>query len=125
LLATYLIFPIVLLLLAHYLIIMKSNLDPFYMRVASVAVPAGFGFALFTRGDGGPVAAFLFGAGAAAVALVAMLVTVGLVDNRPIVPASAFEWQETIEYFVGMTLAAVGGNFVARGAASLREKSRA
>lgn len=125
LLATYLIFPIVLLLLAHYLIIMKSNLDPFYMRVASVAVPAGFGFALFTRGDGGPVAAFLFGAGAAAVALVAMLVTVGLVDNRPIVPASAFEWQETIEYFVGMTLAAVGANFVARGAASLREKSKA
>jgi hypothetical protein len=125
LLATYLIFPVVLLLLAHYLVVMKFNLDPLYLRVASVAVPAAFGFALFTRGDGGPVAAFLLGAGAAAVALFVMLATVGLVDNRPILPASAFEWQEAIEYFVAITLGAVGGNLVARLAASLREKSRA
>jgi len=38
-----------------------------------------------------------------------------------VIPASAFEWQETIEYFV--TLAAVGGNLVARLAASLGGKS--
>jgi hypothetical protein len=123
LLAIYLICPIVLLLLAHYLIIMKFNLDPVYMRAASIAVPAAFGFALFARGDGGPAAAFAFGAAGAAVALVAMLATVGLVDNRPIIPASALEWQETIEYFVTITLATVGGNLVARLAKSRRGRS--
>jgi hypothetical protein len=122
LLAIYLICPVVLLLLAHYLVVMKFNLDPLYMRAASIVIPAAFGFALFARGDGGAVAAFLFGAGAAAVALVVMLVTVGLVDNRPILPATAFEWQEVIEYFVTITLAAVAGNLVARAAASLRAK---
>jgi TIR domain len=123
LLATYLIFPLVLLLLAHYLIVMKFNLDPFYMRAASIVVPAAFGFALFARENGGPVAALLWGAGAGAVALLAMLATVGLVDNRAIIPSSAFEWQETIEYFVGICLAAVGGNLIARAAAAVRKKA--
>jgi hypothetical protein len=122
LLPAYLIFPIVLLLLAHYLIIMKFNLDPVYMRVAALAIPSAFGFALYAREDRGLAAALLLGAGAACVALVVMLVTVGLVDNRPIVPASAFEWQEAVEYFVTITLAAVAGNLVARAAASIRGK---
>jgi hypothetical protein len=125
LLAIYLICPIVLLLLAHYLAVMKFNLDAVYMRAASIAVPAALGFALFARGDGGPAAAFTFGAAVATLALLVMLVTVGLVDSRPIVPASAFEWQETIEYFVTITLAAVGGNLLARLAASLGGKNTA
>jgi TIR domain len=122
LLATYLIFPVVLLMLAHYLIVMKFNLNPMYMSVAAVAVPAAFGFALFSRGDGGLGAAFLLGAGAAFLAPAVMLITVGFVDNRPIVPASAFEWQETIEYFETITLATVGGNLIARTAALIRKR---
>jgi hypothetical protein len=122
LLATYLIFPVVLLLLAHYLIVMKFNLNPMYMRAAVVVVPAAFGFALFSRDYGGLGAAFLLGAGAAFLAPAVMLVTVGFVDNRPIVPASAFEWQETIEYFETITLATVGGNLIARAAALMRKR---
>jgi hypothetical protein len=122
LLTIYLICPIVLLALGHYLMIMKFNLDPFYVRAASIVVPAAFGFAFFAREGGGPAAAFLFGAGGAAVVVVGMMATVGLVDGRPILPASAFEWQETIEYFVGITLAALGGTLVARLAVSFRGK---
>ena len=121
LLAGYLIFPAVLLLVAHYLIVMKFNLNPTYMRLAAVAVPSAFGFALFVRGDGGPGAAFVLGAGAAFLALAVMLVTVGFVDNRPIIPSSAFGWQETIEYFATIALAMLGGNLVARTAHLIRK----
>jgi len=39
-----------------------------------------------------------------------------------VIPASAFEWREAIEYFVTITPAAVGGNVVVHRIASLRGK---
>ena len=110
----YFLVTVVLLLLAHYLIVMKLDLDPIYLRLATIIVPAGCGFLLFRnmRLGIGPVAAL--GLAVAIVAVAGMTIIVGLVDGHSILPSGIAEWQEAFEYAATMTLAAAAGSLLAR-----------
>jgi hypothetical protein len=110
----YFLVTVVLLLLAHYLIVMKLDLDPIYLRLATIIVPGGCGFLLFRnmRLGVGPAAAL--GLAVAIVAVAGMTTIVGLVDGHSILPSGTAEWQEAFEYAATMTLAAVAGSLLAR-----------
>ncbi len=113
-LPAYFIVTVVLLLLAHYLIVMKLDLDPIYLRVAAIILPAGCGFLLFRnmRLGVGPVAAL--GLAVAIVAVAGMTTIVGLVDGHSILPSGTAEWQEAFEYVATIALAAAAGCLLAR-----------
>jgi hypothetical protein len=110
----YFLASVVLLLLAHYLIVMKLDTDPVYLRLCAIAIPAVCGFILFHRLRLGVGAAALLGLCVALVAVAGMTTIVGLVDGRWVLPSGKAEWQEAIEYIVTIALATVAGSLLAR-----------
>jgi hypothetical protein len=112
-LGEYLLPPIFLLLVAHYLIVLTFDLKPLYLRIVSIAIPIPFGFALYWRAQRGPREALTIGAGVGVLAIAGMLTLVGIVDQVSIVPANPREWREAIEYAASIALAVVTGNMLA------------
>jgi class 3 adenylate cyclase len=120
LILVHLVLPILALLLAHYLLVMKLDLDTAYLRAVSLVVPAIVGLSLYWQTRLGLAAATWLGAAIALVAVFGMLAIVGLVDSTPIIPSSRFEWQEAIEYGLGIALATVAGSALARAITAVR-----
>jgi len=114
LILAHLVLPILALLLAHYLLVMKLDLDTGYMRAVSLLLPAMVGLSLYWQAGFSLPATAVLGAAIAIVAVFGMLAIVGLVDATPIIPSSPFEWQEAIEYALGIALATLAGNGLGR-----------
>ena len=110
----YFAMPVIVLLLAHYLLIMKLDLDPIYLRLVCVLIPLAGGFLLFRNLRLSVAAAAVLGLGVALIVVAGMLTIVGLVDGRSVLPNGAGEWQEAGEYLVSMVLATAAGNVLAR-----------
>jgi hypothetical protein len=104
---------VAMLLIAHYLIVMKFDLNPIHLRIAAFLFPLPFGFLLFRRFHRGLGQAFLLGLGAGVVAVLGMLIMVGVVDGVPIIPATTLQRQEALEYVGSITLATFAGNLIA------------
>jgi hypothetical protein len=112
-LAVYMVPPILLLLAAHFLLIVQLDANPIVMRIASMLIPLPFGFALaWVAHLGWRIAA---GAGViiGIVAVAGMTTIIGYTDNVPIMPHNFREWRETIEYAVSIALATLTGNILA------------
>jgi class 3 adenylate cyclase len=124
LILAYAIIPILALVIAHYLFIMKLDLDTAYMRAISLAFPAIVGLLLVWQAGRGLGAAVLLGAATGIISVFGMLAIVGLVDSTPIIPSSRFEWQEAAEYAAGIALAMVVGSAVARAIDAARSTIR-
>jgi hypothetical protein len=113
-LAIYFVLPVLLLLLAHYLIVISFDLKTIVLRIVSLAIPLPFGFALFWQTRQGFVAPLILGALVGVVAVGGMLAVVGYIDNVAAVPADSREWREAIEYAVSIMLAMVTGYLLGR-----------
>jgi class 3 adenylate cyclase len=111
---TYAIAPIIILLLAHYVILVKLDLNDIYLRIVSLLLPMVVGGLLFRHTGYGLGAACLLGASIGLVSVLGMLVVVGMIDSASIVPSSRFEWQEAVEYALGIPLATMLGNMLGR-----------
>lgn len=109
----YFALAVVVLLASHYLIVMKLDLNPLYLRLVSILVPLPFGYALYRRTSPGYLPSFIMAAVIGMTAVGGMLVVVGLIDKTPIVPADAREWRETVEYVMSIALAFVLGALIA------------
>ena len=116
---TFFVAPVVLILLAHYLIVVMFDLNTLVLRLATLTIPFVFGFILYRQARHGPVWALLLGAGIGVVSVIGMLSSVALVDTAPIIPSARREWQEAIEYLAGIALATVAGNLLARATQSM------
>ena len=57
----------------------------------------------------------MLGATAGVLSVLGMHVVIGFVDSTSIVPVSLRDWQEAMEYALGITFAAVAGSLVALG----------
>jgi hypothetical protein len=112
--ALYFIVPVLLLLLAHYLIVISLDLRPIVLRIVSIAIPLPFGFALFWQTRQGFVAPVILGALVGVVAVGGMLAVVGYIDNVSAIPADRRDWREAIEYAVSIMLAMVTGYLLGR-----------
>jgi hypothetical protein len=99
--------------LAHYLIVIKLNLNFGYMRLATVIVSAACGFLLSWRYRCSWPSAVLISAVVAVTAVTGMVFTVAFIDRAPFVPSSIFEWQEIMEVLVLIILSTGAGNLVA------------
>jgi hypothetical protein len=109
----YLIAPIVLLVGAHYIITIVLNVPLLYLRLASIAIPIPFGFALLWLSHHGTRWAIGYGAAVGLVSVGGMLVVVGWTDNIAILPEDAREWREVLEYASSIMLAFTTGNVLA------------
>ena len=110
----YFLVPVILLLLAHYLIEMTWDLDTIYLRPFAVIVPLVTGYLLQRKLRLGAAAATLLGLLVALAAVPAMMTAVGLIDHHAILPTTAVGWREPVEFVVTITLAAGAGNLLAR-----------
>jgi class 3 adenylate cyclase len=117
--AIYAITPIIVLLLAHYLIVLKFDLNPVFLRVFSLLLPVFVGFVMSRQTGHGLGTAFLLGATIAIASVLGMLALVGLIEPTNIIPSSRMEWQESVEYGVGITLATMVGSALARANSAL------
>jgi hypothetical protein len=112
-LAIYILPPILLLLAAHVLLIMRLDVNPLIMRFASMLIPLPFGFALAWVGHLGWRVAAAVGLVIGIVAVAGMTAIVGYTDDVPILPQNFQEWRETTEYAVSIALATLTGNIIA------------
>jgi len=108
------------LLAGHYLIVMKFDLNPLYLRGASILIPLPFGASLYHRTGPKFLPALVMGVLGGLVAVSGMLAVVGLIDDVPIVPATVLEWRETAEYSLSIALAFLLGALLCQGWKLLR-----
>jgi hypothetical protein len=109
-----LVLPAVLLLLAaHYIIIVRFDLNPLYLRLVSTVVPLPFGFVLRFFFHNGLRGAAVLGVVTGILAVMGMLTVIGIIDGVPIIPDTARDWRETVEYMVSIALAGVTGSILA------------
>jgi hypothetical protein len=108
----YVLLPTLLLLTAHYLVVMKLDAPQLYLRIASVIIPLPFGMAAYALSRIEYRGAFGLGVLIAAFSVTSMASVVSYVDGTPIVPATFREWQEVIEYGMSIVLSFLTGNIL-------------
>lgn len=109
----YVIVPVILLIAAHFLIVVVLDISPLYLRLASIAIPLPFGFALLWLSHHGIRWSILDGIFIGLLSVSAMLTIVAFIDRIPMLPESAREWFETLEYVASIALANVTGAVIA------------
>jgi hypothetical protein len=111
--AVYLVAPVVLLLLAHLLIVVVLDISPLYLRIASIAIPLPFGFAVLWLSHHDIRWSIADGILVGILAVTGMLAIVALIYNVPLLPEGFHEWRETLEYVASIALANVTGSVIA------------
>jgi hypothetical protein len=108
----YVLLPTLLLLGAHYLVVMKFDWPQLYLRIASVIVPLPFGMAAYAFSRIGYRGGFGLGVLTASLSVFGMFAVVSYVDGTSIVPTGWREWRETIEYGLSIALSFLTGNIL-------------
>jgi hypothetical protein len=111
--AIYLVAPVGLLIAAHFLIVVVLDISLLYLRLASVAIPLPFGFALLWLSHIGVRWSILDGVFIGLLSVGGMLTVIAFVDNVPILPQGVRDWRETLEYVASIALATVTGSVIA------------
>jgi hypothetical protein len=109
----YVFIPAVLLVAAHFLIIVVLDSSPLYLRFASIAIPLPFGFALPWLSHHGIRWSVLDGILIGLLSVGSMLTVVAFIDRVPVLPGAARDWRETLEYVASIALANVTGSVIA------------
>jgi hypothetical protein len=116
----YVISPVIVMLLAHYLIVLKLDLNFNFLRLLDIVIPAAAGFLLFWREKRGWPWAFLLGASMAALTVAGMQIFMALVAGTTFVPSTMVDWREAFEFLVSIQVATFAGNLIARIASASR-----
>jgi hypothetical protein len=93
----------ILLVAAHYVIIIEYSLPLIFLRVMSIAIPVVFGFLCRESGYRTMLVEFFYGLAIAVASILVMSMLVGKIDKVPVLPRNAFEWQEFAEYGASIT----------------------
>jgi len=119
----YLIIPLLLLLLAHWLIAVVYDTKMIYLRIISMVLPLPFAYALFNKHA---YKLFPWFAGViflAITSVIGMSWITSLVDHSPVFPQNLFEWKEVLEYSASIAFSFLTGMLLGR--MSYAEKQRA
>ena len=110
----YFVTPLILLLVAHFLVVVVLDWNIVYLRLASVIAPLLFG-AAFSRFSGrGTGAACGFALALGLVAAAGMTVSESLATGDPMLPQSRLERLDNVQFAASMALSFVAGYFAAR-----------
>lgn len=111
--AAALLFPILLLVAVHWLVVIVFDLRTWVIRVASLLLPLPFGLRPAFSGRHALAVQVILGAVIATGSVAAMSAVTGMVDNQPIWPQDARDWRETIEYGLSIWLSYATGALLA------------
>jgi hypothetical protein len=106
----YVLSPIVMLLVAHFLLFFQFDTTPLYLRIMSLLIPVPFGLALFVLHRVGFLGALGAGIATALLSVTGMLAVVGYLDKVPVLPQTIRDWRETFEFALSIALAYSAGN---------------
>jgi len=109
----YILLPIILLIAAHFLIVVTLDVSPLFLRLASIAIPLPFGLLVIWRSHHGIEWAIGDGIVIGLLAVTGMLIAVAVIDNVPVLPDNARDWRETLEYVASIALANITGAVLA------------
>ncbi|HEX2012223.1 MAG TPA: hypothetical protein VJN44_14910 [Roseateles sp.] len=106
---------LVLLLAAHFLIVMSLDLPTLWLRLASLGIPLPFGYLLMRRAPQRSLFKNMLAAGGLALlAVTGMSAVVALADGTPVLPANGREWREFLYYAASIMLSFSTGMIVGR-----------
>jgi hypothetical protein len=97
------------LVVAHLLIIVTYDLNLVYLRVASILFPLAFGFAMAPSPKRSLAVDCLSALGIAVISILIMSFVVSRTDNVPIMPHSAEDWREFIQYGASIAFGFIAG----------------
>jgi hypothetical protein len=107
--AIYLIVPLLLLLLAHWLIAIVYDTKMIYLRIISMVLPLPFAYFLF-KGYAHKIFPWFVGVVFLAIAsVIGMSWITSLVDHSPVLPQNLFEWKEVLEYSASIAFSFLTG----------------
>jgi hypothetical protein len=105
----YLIVPLLLLLLAHWLITVVYDTKMVYLRLISMILPLPFAYFLF-KGHAHKLFPWFVGVVFLAISsVIGMSWITSLVDRSPVWPQNFFEWKEVLEYSASIAFSFLTG----------------
>jgi hypothetical protein len=110
----YFLVPLIVLLVAHYVVVNSLNLNTDYLRLACVLVPFAAGFAFFWMRASGAGAATVFALALGLVGVTGMDISESLYSGDPMLPHSRFEWQDNFQFIALIALSLLAGHLLAR-----------
>jgi hypothetical protein len=120
----YLLLPLLLLLLAHWLIVVVYDTKMIYLRVISMLVPLPFAYFLF-KGHQHKLLPWFIGVAFLSIAsVIGMSWITSMVDYSPIFPQSLFEWKEAIEYAASIAFSFLTGMLLGGVAYASKQRHR-
>jgi positive regulator of sigma E activity len=120
----YLIVPLALLLLAHWLITVVYDTKMIYLRIISMLVPLPFAYFLF-KGHARKLLPWFVGVVFLAIAsVIGMSWITSLVDRTPVWPQNLFEWKEVLEYSASIAFSFLTGMLLGGVAYASRQRLR-
>ena len=107
--ALYLLVPLILLLLAHWLITVVYDTKMVYLRIISMVLPLPFAYILF-KGYAHKILPWFIGVLFLAISsVIGMSWITSQVDHSPVWPQSIFEWREVLEYATSIAFSFLTG----------------
>jgi hypothetical protein len=122
--AVYLIVPLLLLLLAHWLIAIVYDTKMIYLRIISMILPLPFAYFLF-KGHAHKLFPWFVGVVFLAItSVIGMSWITSLVDHSPVFPQNLFEWREVLEYSASIAFSFLTGMLLGGVAYAGRQRRR-
>ncbi len=111
----YVILPALVMLLAHYLIVLKFNLHFDFLRLLVILVPAAAGFLLFWNERRSWPWAIVLGAGMALLTVAGIQMVMAFIAGTTWIPSTLVDWQEALEFLASIQLATIAGYQIGAG----------
>jgi len=112
--ALFLLVPTVLLMGAHYLLVIRFDINLVWLRAVSIALPAVFGLILERKLHPRWYVTLAYGVVVACVSVLGMSTVVHYTDGDAILPHNQVAWRETLEYVTSIALSYLLGASLAR-----------
>ena len=122
--AIYLIIPLVLLLVAHWLIAVVYDTKMIYLRIISMVLPLPFAYALFKKHSHKVLPWFVGVIFLAIASVIGMSWITSLVDHSPVWPQNLFEWKEVLEYSASIAFSFLTGMLLGGVAYAAKQRAR-
>jgi hypothetical protein len=119
----YLLVPLLLLLLAHWLITVVYDAKIIYLRIVSMVLPLPFAYMLFKERRHRLLPWFIGVAFLAISSVIGMSWITSQVDHSSVLPQTLFDWKELIEYSASIAFSFLTGMLLG-GAAYARKQKR-
>ncbi len=120
----YLVLPLLLLLLAHWLVTVVYDTKMLYLRIISIVLPLPFAYRLFKNHKNKLLPWFVGVAFLAISAVIGMSWITSLVDHTPVMPQNLFEWREVFEYSASITFSFMTGMLLGGVAFAFKQRHR-